>query len=52
MAKCELQGYYRLLRGSGNINYQESKAWVVDMSLEKSQMEFEFVFGYFLMCFY
>lgn len=47
MTKDELQGYYTLLRVSVNIKYQESKAWVVEMSLEKSQMEFKFVFVLF-----
>lgn len=47
MTEHELQGYYTLLRGSGNIKYQRSKAWVVEMSLEKSQMEFKFVFEFF-----
>lgn len=44
MSEYELQGYYTLLRGFGNIKNQESKACVVEMSLEKSQMEFKFVF--------
>lgn len=52
MTEYELQGYYTLLRGSGNIKYQGGKAWAVEMSLEKSQMEFKFVFGLFLMSFY
>lgn len=47
MTKDELQGYYTLLRVSVNIKYQGSKAWVVEMSLEKSQMEFKFVFVLF-----